>query len=388
MPRTAKLTKTVVDALIPEDKEYEVADEKLSGFRLRVFPTGNKSYVVVFRAGRGRRWKQKRETIGSTTKITCEQARRRAEELVALARLGKSHSATDQGHTCDELFDEFIRLHVRVTLKPRTVAEYERVIAKHLRPEFLRKAVKEVSLNDVQALHYKLKATPRLANLVVSVLAKAMTLAERWEWRAGLQHPCKGISRYKERTRNRLLTPAEMEAIRSELFSGNYHPTVVLAIRLLMVTGCRSDEICQLKWSYVEWSKQQICWPDTKTGGLAKPISAAIRDLLSNAPRYDGNEYVCPTVGGGAGHLISDVLRRTWGRVLIAAGVSHCGIHALRHWFASAVYADPSVSTTTAMQIVGHKSVQTAARYAHVANAELVSFADNILARHGFVEGP
>ncbi|MEY4474127.1 MAG: hypothetical protein RL671_2431, partial [Pseudomonadota bacterium] len=35
MARTAKLTKTVVDALLPEEKEYEVADEEVPGFRVR-----------------------------------------------------------------------------------------------------------------------------------------------------------------------------------------------------------------------------------------------------------------------------------------------------------------------------------------------------------------
>ncbi len=383
MARTAKLTKTVVDALLPEEKEYEVADENVPGFRVRVFPTGYKSYVVVFRTGRGRRWSQKRETLGATSQIACAQARRRALELVAWARLGKSSSATDRGHTCDELFDEFLRLHVRPSLKPRTVAEYERIVAKHLRPAFRGKAVKEVSLNDVQLFHSKLKGTPRLANLAVSILAKAMTLAARWGWRDGLHHPCKGLAKFPERTRERLLTADEVRAIRMELATGDHHPTVVLAVRLLMATGCRSDEICRLKWSYVDWIKQQIVWPDTKTGGLIKPMNRIVRELLAEAARYPGNVHICPPLGGGDGHLTPDVLRPAWTRVLQRAGVRHCGIHALRHWFASAVYADPSVSTTTAMQIVGHKSVQTAARYAHVEIATLAALADSILDRHG-----
>lgn len=151
-----------------------------------------------------------------------------------------------------------------------------------------------------------------------------------------------------------------------------------------MATGCRSDEICRLKWSYVDFVKQEISWPDTKTGGLVKPMSSVVRDLLHNSPRPDGAEYVCPSLTDGEKHLLPDTLRPAWAKVLKAAGVRHCGIHALRHWFASAVYADPGVSTTTAMQIVGHKSVQTAARYAHVANAQLASLADTILERHGF----
>lgn len=386
MPRTAKLTKSVVDALLPEDREYEVADEKLAGFRLRVFPSGRKSYVVVFRTGRGRRWTQKRVTIGPSTKIACDQARRRAEEIVSLAKLGKGQSAVDAGHTCDQLFDEFLRLHVRVVLKPRTVSEYERIVAKHLRPAFRGKAVKQVTLSDVQVLHSSLKSTPRLANLIVSVLAKAMTLAERWGWRDGMQHPCKGTIRFPERTRDRLLTSSEIQAIRAELATGSHHPTIVLAIKLLMATGCRSDEICRLKWEYVDILRQQITWPDTKTGALVKPINRVIRDLLQEAPRHNSSPYVCPPPNRGEGHLLPDTLRPAWGRILERAGVRHCGIHAIRHWFASAVYADPDVSTTTAMQIVGHKNVQTAARYAHVSNAMLVSYADRVLERHGFPE--
>lgn len=388
MTRTAKLTKFSVEALLPEGKEYEVADERLPGFRVRVFPTGYKSYVVVFRVGRGRGCRQKRETLGATNKIACDQARRRAEEIVASARLGKSLSATGHGKTCDDLFDDFLSLHVRVALKPRTVAEYERIVAKHLRPAFRGKLVKDVCLSDVQVLHSKLQSTPRFANLVVSVLGKAMTLAEQWQLRDGLQHPCKGIRRFPERTRERLLTVGEIKAIRSELATGHHHPTVVLAIKLLMATGCRSDEICRLKWSYVDWDRGEIIWPDTKTGALVKGLNRYVKELLSDAPRYPGNEYVCPPLSGGQGHLTPDVLRPAWGKVLSRAGVRHCGIHALRHWFASATYANPAISTTVAMKIVGHKSVQTAARYAHVETAQLVAHADNILDGLGFSRLP
>jgi len=316
MSRILKLTKTVVDTLQPADREYEICDEKLSGFRVRVFPSGYKSYAVVFRTGRGRRWAQKRETIGEVNKITCEQARRRAQEIISLARLGKSLVATDKGHTCDELFDEFLRLHVRVSLKPRTVAEYERIIAKHLRPFFRGRPVQDIGLCDVQALHSGLKATPRLANLTISVLGKAMTLAERWGWRDGLRHPCKGISRFPERSRNRLLTPSEIQAIRNELSSGNHHPTVVLAINLLMATGCRSDEICRLKWSYVEWEKQQISWPDTKTGSLEKPMSTLLRSILQNAP------LICPLLSGPIS-ILELVTKEEWNGEEAQAGRDH-----------------------------------------------------------------
>ena len=49
------ITKRHVDALKAADREYFVWDRDLKGFGLRVQPTGEKSYVVKYRAGSGRK---------------------------------------------------------------------------------------------------------------------------------------------------------------------------------------------------------------------------------------------------------------------------------------------------------------------------------------------
>ena len=50
-----RITKRLVDSLTPAGTEYFVWDSKLAGFGLRVQPTGEKSYVVKYRAGSGRK---------------------------------------------------------------------------------------------------------------------------------------------------------------------------------------------------------------------------------------------------------------------------------------------------------------------------------------------
>jgi hypothetical protein len=55
-----RITKRVVDGLKVEPSEYAVWDAQLSGFGVRVRPTGAKSYVVLYRAGSGRGAPQKR----------------------------------------------------------------------------------------------------------------------------------------------------------------------------------------------------------------------------------------------------------------------------------------------------------------------------------------
>ena len=77
----ATISARLVSALKKQDKPYEVRDDKLKGFILRIQPSGSMSYIAEY--GRG-----KRITIGKTGTLKPEQARERARELLAGATLG------------------------------------------------------------------------------------------------------------------------------------------------------------------------------------------------------------------------------------------------------------------------------------------------------------
>ena len=50
----AKLTKRIIEALEPAEKDYFVWDGDLPGLGIRVFPTGRKQFVLQYRFGRSR----------------------------------------------------------------------------------------------------------------------------------------------------------------------------------------------------------------------------------------------------------------------------------------------------------------------------------------------
>jgi Arm DNA-binding domain len=77
------LTKREVDAAQPREREWCLWDQQLSGFGLRVRPSGVKTYVVTYRAGHGRQAPIRRYTIGRHgAPWTPEQVRREAKRVL------------------------------------------------------------------------------------------------------------------------------------------------------------------------------------------------------------------------------------------------------------------------------------------------------------------
>src|ERR1700686_5563287 len=82
-----KLTKSVVDAATPREKQFTIWCSELKGFGIFVLPSGSRTYFVDYRNRDGVR---KRMTIGRHGKITAEEARK-----LAIATLGEAVKGED-----------------------------------------------------------------------------------------------------------------------------------------------------------------------------------------------------------------------------------------------------------------------------------------------------
>src|SRR5437868_820993 len=83
-----RLTKRIVDDLIPRNTDYVVWCGQLKGFGCRVRATEHKSFIAMYRTG-GRNTPQRKVTIGAYGKITVEEARQEAAKILAKAELGQ-----------------------------------------------------------------------------------------------------------------------------------------------------------------------------------------------------------------------------------------------------------------------------------------------------------
>ena len=104
----------------------------------------------------------------------------------------------------------------------------------------------------------------------------------------------------------------EAEAEGSETFSA------VTAIRLLMLTGCRLNEIQTLRWEDVDLAAGELRLQDSKTGARMVPLSRASVAVLSALPRPEGNPWVI--VGKRPGAHLTD-LQHPWRRIRERAGL-------------------------------------------------------------------
>ncbi|MDO5622912.1 MAG: tyrosine-type recombinase/integrase [Paracoccus sp. (in: a-proteobacteria)] len=365
-----KLTKRTVETLSIKEKDYIKFDTDLTGFGVRVMPSGKRFFLIQYR----RHGRTRRIMIGQFGPITVEGARREAQRMLGEVRGGGGggdpadrRDQLRQSMTVEQLGERFLKEHVEVRCKPTTQAEYRRSVELFIDPFFGNQRVRTVTSADVADLHGTYAHIPYQANRTLGVLSKMMSLAELWGIRDRHSNPCEDVKRYPEHKRERFLSPSELHELGKVLgqseADGSESSYAIAAFRLLLLTGCRLSEIQKLQWKHVDLDHTQINRPDSKTGKRAIHLGNAAVEQLANLRPVAGNPYVI--VGKVKGRHLTD-LQRPWRRIRKAAGLDDVRIHDLRHTFASGGLL-VGESLPVIGKLLGHTQVQTTARYAHLA---------------------
>ena len=161
--------------------------------------------------------------------------------------------------------------------------------------------ISEVERKDIAKLHFDLRDKPYQANRTLGVLSKMFSLAEVWGLRPDGSNPCRHVKRYKERKRERFLSPEETERLGEVLREAESEmPSAVAAFRLLLLTGCRLSEIQFLRWEYVKDDCIEL--PDAKTGGRVVPLGPEARAILAGPAPRGGQSLGHPRQAAGLPH--------------------------------------------------------------------------------------
>ena len=276
-----------------------------------------------------------------------------------------SPSAT--GPTLTEVAERYMREHVAVRCKPATANGYRRALDKVLLPAFGSVPLGGIGRDQVAALHYRLHKTPSMANRVVETLSRLFYVAEAWAVAPEGGNPCRFVKKYKDRSCERFLSEQEfprLGRVLSELEAeGKVSAGAVAAFRLLMLTGCRRNEILTLRWEDVDLDAGELRLRDAKTGARPVALSPVARKALATLPRLPDNPWVI--AGPRPGRRLGNLNGR-WLVFRARAELQDVRIHDLRHSFASRALA-LGESLTMIGKLLNHRTVQTTARYAHLA---------------------
>lgn len=371
--RIPKLTRRAVEALKANGADTVYWDGELTGFGVRVRKSGRKNYVLQTRVRGKLRW----YTIGQHGRITPDEARVAALEILAQAKMGIDPRDADAKQKAEPVMTElgrrFLEEYVLTHCKPSTQGEYRRSVELFIDPAIGEMRISEVERKDIAKLHFDLRDKPYQANRTLGVLSKMFSLAEIWGMRPDGSNPCRHVKRYKENKRERFLSPEETERLGEVLAEAEGEmPSAVAAFRLLLLTGCRLSEIQLLRWEYVR--NDCIELPDAKTGGRVVPLGPEARAVLAALPREEDNPWVIS--GKKPGTHLTD-LQRPWRRIRERAGLNDVRIHDLRHSYASRALA-LGENLTMIGKLLGHTQVQTTARYAHLARDSIQNAAARI----------
>jgi len=401
-----KINKSFIVSLkASTDKQKYFWDDDLKGFGVR-FQGSTKSYIVMYRNAEG---KQRMLTLGRVDKLTPEEARTLAKDKLADAVKGKDPASEKTERKKQMTVAELCNWYLQEGCehkKPYTIKQDISRIERHIKPLIGKLPVVSLTTATVEKMMIdiargktavskkgdKPRATINVtggkgtASRAIGMFGSILEFAKRH--RLIESNPARGVKRYKDNKNDVFLTIEQIKELGTLLRlleEQGENKTAINAIKLLLLTGCRRNEILSLKWEYIDFKNKCFRFPDTKTGRQIRAFGQGALNLLSELKQQSKSEWVFPS-NVNSGHLVG--LPRIFRKIRVIEnpetnkpyiGKDVC-IHSLRHSFAS-LGADMGFTEFSLAGLLGHRLGSVTNRYSHNVDTSLIHTADKISLR-------
>ena len=371
-----RLSDAAIARLRPRGKEYTVWDSELPGLGVRVRPTGGKSYVLLRDAG-GR---SKRISFGPAMTRTVAEIRRECH-----ARKAEPEQAAPLARSVPSL-EEFVTGEWRVAhfarYKPSSRKTVRHLLDGRILPAFGSKPLDRIAPARVRRWFDGFsKTAPGNANHALKLFRQIMNFA------IACGHietdPTRGIRRNRRTPLTRFLSREEVDRLHRVLDGKTARGDRQQAdiVRLLLLTGCRKNEIVRLRWAEV--GNDTLMLEDGKTGPRTVPLNSQAKRVLEEQPRTE-SPFVFPSPRDPSrprGHDLA-----LWYRVRREVGIEDCRLHDLRHTHASHAVMS-GVPMPVVSRLLGHADVGMTLRYAHLGDREIEAAAERVGRKIGALLG-
>ena len=299
-----KLTaKTVAALKLPHGKHDAIYFcDDLPGFGYRLRASGDRvrrSWVAQYRNfGRTRR-----VLLGPAELLNVEQARAAAKKVLARATLGHDPQAEKVArrqkdtHSLRGVVADYLAFKQR-TVRPRTYGEIVRYLTGHFFKPLHNAPIDQITRKDVAARLTKI--TLENGSITASRARIALSGFYVWAMGQGLAelNPVIGTTQPQEgKPRERVLDDGELAAIWRAAGDDAYGKVV----KLLILTGCRRQEVGGMRWSELDLEKGSWSLPPERTkNGRAHmlPLMPLALSIIELVPRHRDHLFGTRSAGG------------------------------------------------------------------------------------------
>jgi integrase len=376
--RKFRFTNRSLDALPPcpitsASKATEYSDVEVPGLKALV----SKSREIVFYHRYVFGGKKRAMRLGVYPGTTIPDARQRAQENRAKIDVNIDPQETSDRIKGMPTFREHARAYLKfVEQYKRSANADESKLRLYLIQHFGDDRLCDITTRDIQTYHMMIskKLSQSTANRHLALLSMMFNLAIQWD--ISDRSPCKSVKKFKEDNQKQRFLSADEIGRLYQAMEAEDNKVAVNALKLLLLTGCRREEILKLKWDDVSIESGTLFLPDSKTGSRYVQLNAAARELLECIARNNG-PFVFP------GHHDSEKPinnpRKCFTRVLTAAGIEHIRLHDLRHTHAS-ILVNAGASLFVVQKALGHSNPITSQRYSHLSDKTLRDASETVSA--------
>jgi integrase len=369
----------------PSAKPFEIRDQRLPGFILRVQPSGARSYYA--QVGRGQR-----VALGKVGVLTPDEARERCEKVLGNVAHGRPPMHGLDGAeslTLREFIEKTYEPWLRANRPKAADADLQRL--KSCFGTWYGRPLAGITTESIEAWRTeRLAAGQSPGSVLRYVMALSGVLSRAVKLRRLGENPTRFVEKTKidrlpkvrflsaeEEARLRTALAerdAEMKAARitanawrSERHKDSLSPLVNFgdhltpAVLLSINTGLRRGELLALRWTAIDVVHKQL----TVEGHTAKssqtrhvPLNTEALDVLARwREQTADDDRVFP---------FDSSFKKSWAALLERAKISRFRWHDMRHHFASRL-AQGGVPLNTIRELLGHGSLAMTLRYAYLA---------------------
>jgi integrase len=390
MQAPQRLTKRVIDAAEPSpDKTYCIWDSDVKGFRLRVRPSGRKTFEIKYRAGR----RQRLFVIGDYGPFTAEKARKAAEDAKHNASRGGDPQHEKEVRRNAATIAELIQLYLtegRIDKPEKRESSWqtdERDLRCHVEPLLGAYAINALTTPDISRwqrdvanfktarthkLGFRRKSTILGGPKVVGRATRTLCAMLNWAIKRDLikDNPAARAAKPPDRLRERFLTDEEavhlFEVLDAMEGCAEIREDHADLFRIIALTGARLAEMRDLAWSEIDFSRPAIILQPERhkagrTGRKVINLNAAAVEILKRRANETAWVFAKPPPFKGP----METPRKAWAAVIARAKFDDLRIHDLRHTFASLLIKDGH-SLAFVQKALGHSRPEVTARYAHL----------------------